>query len=137
MELITWIAHYNDGSELRQRNGTEKATYQDIDRENLAAFTLQMNDQPLVIIDFRDDTNDDPEIGRKRLIWRIRHQMDSKGNRVKIHLAGWQRNIKGRNVQAIYFVTQNGTVVLGGQWQPELPLRHGVKPLSHEIDLTE
>lgn len=128
-----WIAYYDDGSPpTDQRQG---ATYADIDRERLSAFGLYSEDKPLVLIDFRDDTGGDSTIGPKRLIWRIRHQQNSAGQHVAVHLVGWQREVAGRNVQSICYVNEEGTVILGGQFMEDKPLMHAVVPLECETDL--
>jgi hypothetical protein len=135
-----WRAYYEDGSELWQTKGDKgehKVTYADIDRDRLIAFGLFQGDLPVVLVDFRDDTNGSTtsDIGPKRLIWRVRHQQSSNGLKNKIHLVGWQRKVKGRNIQSICFVAENGTVILGGQWQDDVPLRGGITHLPFEKDL--
>ena len=137
MQTITWRAYYDDGSELWQYNpGTEqKSTYADIERRKLVAFALFQENRPLVMVDFRDDSQGDSAIGPKRLVWRIRHMMDTKGSSTQVHLVGWQRAVNGRNVQSICFVAEDGVIVLGGQWQEDLPLRGAIAPLPCEADL--
>lgn len=131
---IYWIALYdNDLPPTDQRAG---ATYADIDRDQLAAFGLYRDEIPLILVDFRDDRNGDPEIGQKRLIWRMRHKQDSSGQHVTIHLVGWQRKVAGRNVQSICYVNEEGTIILGGQWLEDKPLMHSIVPLECEADLT-
>jgi hypothetical protein len=136
MDLL-WRAFYSDGSELRQRGpkADEAHTYADIDRDRLEAFGLYQDDSPVTLVDFRDDTNGDPDIAPKRLIWRIRHLQSANGQKIKVHLVGWQRKVCGRNVQSICFVSEDGTVILGGQWQDDLPLRGGIVPFPFETDL--
>jgi hypothetical protein len=130
---IYWIALYdNDQPPTDQRTG---ATYADIDRDKLAAFGLYRNEQPIILVDFRDDSNGDSDIGPKRLIWRMRHKQDSSGQHVTIHLVGWQRKVAGRNVQSICYVNEDGTVILGGQWLEDKPLMHAIVPLECEADL--
>jgi hypothetical protein len=129
---ITWIAHYAPGQTLTQASG---ATYADINREQLTAFGLYEGERPIILVDFRDDSGGDPDIGPKRLIWRMRHQQDSTGQHVTVHLVGWQRKIAGRNVQSICYVNEEGTVVLGGQWMDDKPLMHAIVPLECERDL--
>lgn len=132
-----WRAYYNDGSELWQHNPDtdQRATYADIERDRLSAFGLYQGDQTLVLVDLQDDSNGDSRIGKKRLIWRIRHQMNTAGQSVKIHLIGWQRMVRGANIQSICFVAADGAIVLGGQWRNDLPLRHSIKAQVFETDL--
>jgi hypothetical protein len=127
-----WVAHYDNLPPTDHRTG---ATYADINRDKLTAFGLYQNDQPIILIDFRDDTGGDPEIGPKRLIWRLRHKQDSTGQHVTIHLVGWQRKVAGRNVQSICYVNEEGTIILGGQWLEDKPLMHAIVPLECEADL--
>ncbi len=119
-----WIAHYNDGSNLDQRNG---ATYADIDRTRMEAFSLYDGERPLVMVDFRDKIENDPEVGPRRLIWRKRSLMRSDGVRVSVHLVGWQRTVAGRNVQAICYINGDGTIIMGDQWMESRPLVHPVE----------
>ena len=127
-----WIAYYDDIPPLDQRQG---ATYADIDRDRLAAFGLYDGDRLLVIVDFQNDANGSTDIGPKRLIWRLRHQQDSTGQNITVHLVGWQRKVTGVNIQSICYVNQLGEVVMGGQWMNNRPLRHAVVPLECEKDL--
>lgn len=128
-----WVAHYDNGVILDQRQGNN---YAHIDRDQLTAFGLHREDEtPIVWVDFRDDTNGDSGIGPKRLIWRMRHKQDSSGQHVTIHLVGWQRKVAGRNVQSICHVNEEGTIVLGGQWLEDKPLMHAIVPLECEADL--
>lgn len=107
--MITWVAHYTDGSALEQAAGH---TYRDIDRTRLQAFDLIRDQELLLRVDFRDDG-----LPPKRLIWRMRHQQQMNGlPPIELHLAGWQRTINGVNVQAIAYVTEDGKVLLGGQF---------------------
>lgn len=128
-----WVAHYDNG--LPPTDQRQGATYGDIDRDRLTAFGLYDGDRPLILVDFRNDTGDDPDIGPKRLIWRMRHKQDSTGRHVTVHLVGWQREVAGRNVQSICYVNEEGTVVMGGQWMEDKPLMHAIVPLECEADL--
>lgn len=134
---ILWRAYYDDGGELWQR-GPEpgvKHTYADIDRARLTAFGLFRGNDPVVLVDFREDSNGQNGIEPKRLIWRIRHLQSTKGDKIKIHLVGWQRKVSGHNIQSIAFVSETGGIILGGQWQNDLPLRGEIAPLPFETDL--
>lgn len=128
-----WIAHYDDGQPpTDQRTGS---TYADIDRTRLTAFGLYEGERPIILVDFRDDTNGDPEIGLKRLIWRLRHSQSSSGQHVAVHLVGWQRTVAGRNTQSICYVNEDGVIILGGQWLEDKPMMHAIVPLECEADL--
>lgn len=134
---IHWIAHYDDGTTLDQRekgsNG-KGPTYPDIDRDRLTAFGLYTGDRVLVLVDFRDDSDGNLQIGPKRLIWRRRGQIRSGDEHANyVHLVGWQRTINDRNVQAICYVREDdGVVVLGGQWLDNAPMMHAIKLMECE-----
>lgn len=129
-EGITWLAHYDDGDQLAQANGT---TYADIDRDRLQAFDLWRAGRLLVRVDMRNDGG--PDHGPKRLIWRVRNQVDTGGHSLRLHLAGWQRTVNGRNVQAICYVFEDGAVLLGGQFDESVPFMSAVQPMACEADL--
>ncbi len=130
---ITWLAHYDDGSTLPQYapDGTVNK-YADVNRNRLLAFDAWQADKLLVRVDLRDDSS--PDIGRRRLIWRIRHQLGTNGTHVKVYLIGWQRTVKGRNVQAINYLLADGPVMLGGQFN-EADFTNPIVPFAWETDL--
>ena len=132
---LTWLAHYEDGTTLAQGQDRwgRPASYADIDRSRLVAFDLWQGERLVVQVDLRDDSNG--EVGRRRLIWRIRHQLDSAGNQAKIHLVGWQRTAGGRNIQAICYVFEDGVVMLGGQWNEGRGFMYQVVYHDFEQDL--
>ena len=135
-EEIVWCAQMSDGSTLYQRGPDgEKNGYHQIDRNNLVAFDLWQGDHLLCRIDMRPDRLGD---GRgygspKHLIWRIRHIMNDRGRDDKIHLVGWQRKVNGENVQAILYVFEDGTVLLGGEWGGDAEYMYSIVPLECEV----
>lgn len=133
--MIYWIAHYIDGSNLRQYNNGVTNSYQDIERHRLVAFDLWRDEQLLVRVDLRDNDNSS-EIEARRLIYRKRHQMTDKGHHLTFYMVGWQRKVNGRNVQAINYVFEDGGILLGGQFTDEggLPM-HAIAILPYEQDL--
>ncbi len=141
---IYWQAIYSDGIILDQFKG---ARYQDIDRSRLVAFDLwQHPDDPwkypegykgpgvepklLIRVDLRDDTING--IGPKRLIWRQRHSLNSRGEEFSFHLVGWQRTVEGINVQSIAYVFDEGGVFLGGQFDERDIFMYSVQQLECE-----
>jgi hypothetical protein len=128
---INWQANYKNGTSLRQ-NGRD-VTYADIDREQLASFDLWDKDKLVVRVDLSEDANGD--IGPRRLIWRSRGLVNTKGKNVRVHLVGWQRKVSGRNIQSICYVSEDGPIILAGQWQENQPMMHAVRPLPCESDL--
>ena len=132
---IQWVSHYLDGTKLEQfPTEGDKHTYKDIDREKLIAFDLWKDNQLLVRIDLRDDTKGDTAIGRRRLIWRMRHIMRSDGEHERLHMAGWQRKVNGINIQSICYTSEDGVIVLGGQFTGE-DFMDPIGPLEWETDL--
>lgn len=125
MGEITWQAVYSDDTVLSQvGDDGSRHTYGDIDRARLVAFDLWRDGALLVRVDMRGDSNG--EVGEKRLIWRMRNWLRGDGGHDRVHLVGWQRTVKGRNVQAICYVFDNGAVVLGGQFNERDPLMYSV-----------
>ena len=120
--MIFWQAIHPTHT-LDSRNG---AKYHDINRNDCLTFDVYV-DQPglesphlLLRIDLRPD-----DLPPKRLIWRRRVQTKMTGESLEFYLAGWQRTIEGRNVQAICYVFNEGTVVLGGEFDDADPFMYG------------
>ena len=103
---MSWTANYSDGTTLKQYNadGSEN-TYNDIDREKLVSFSLFVFGRNY-ILDL--DTE-------RRLIYRKRTKVSSTGKQEDIYLLGWQKTVKGENIQSIMFIGEDG-VVASGRW---------------------
>lgn len=103
---MSWTAYYADGTQLHQYpdNGSAN-TYDDIDRDKLVKFSLSVFDRTFTI---------SLEEGR-RLIYRHRVVKTSGGKSISIYLLGWQKTIKGENIQSIMFISPN-EVVSAGRW---------------------
>ena len=128
-----WRAQMSDSSTLYQRGPDgEKNGYHQIDRTKLVAFDLWQGDHLICRIDMRPDRLGDSP---KHLIWRIRHMMNDRGRDDKIHLVGWQRKVRGENVQAILYVFEDGTVLLGGEWGGDAEYMHGIVQLECEKEI--
>jgi hypothetical protein len=133
--VIHWRAHYGEHDFLPQHQGDHTNTVEDIDRQRLVAFDLWQDDVLLVRVDLRDNDTDS-EVERRRLIYRIRHRITERGDRLKVYLVGWQRRIRGRNVQAVNYIFEDGVILLGGQFIENDILPMGaIAPLPHEVDL--
>jgi len=126
--MLHWIAHYNDNTQLSSLHGT----YYDIDRDKLVAFSVLKDDTQLLAIDLSNDTSN-PDISPKRLIWRKRTRTSTNGLTQSIFLAGWQRKVKGVSVQSICYVTEDGHIVMSGQFQEDMPLMHAPKFREFEL----
>ncbi len=131
---FNWVAHYADGSILRQSEG---AVYGDVERERLVAFDLWQGERLVVRVDLRD-VDVDGEVEGRRLIWRIRHRKTMKGEDLTVNMIGWQRNVRGRNVQSICYVFEDASILMGGQFVAggAIPM-HEIAPLECEADLIE
>ncbi len=128
---IVWRAHYSDGTDLWQ---DENHGYHDIDRDRLVAFDLWQENRLLVRVDMTGG-DEHKGVGPKRLIWRKRHTHDGSTDQV-MHMAGWQRKVKGVNVQSICYVFEDGVVLLGGQWN-ENEFSYPIAVLECESDLND
>lgn len=129
--MISWVAHYNDGTEAHQSEGI---SYADLDRSNLQAFDLWQNGRLLVRVDLRqDDVSEGVE--PRRLIYRRRVWANSNGEEMVFYLIGWQRRVKGVKVQAVNYVFEHdGSVLLGGQFTNR-DFMDEIYILPHEEDL--
>lgn len=120
---IFWQALHSPGPVLDSRNG---AKYQDIDRQTCIAFDLYIDQEGLpkphllLRIDLREDG-----LPKRRLVYRKRTQLKASGESFEFYLVGWQRTVEGRNVQAICYVFNEGTVVLGGEFDEQDPFMYG------------
>jgi hypothetical protein len=102
------MAHYQDGSALPEKEGEIENKYTDIDRSQLAAFSLHCDGQILLTIHF-----DRPD---QRLIYRRRVFVLATGPRV-FYLVGWQLTIDSENVQSICVLDEEtGKVDVIGKW---------------------
>src|SRR3990172_12160943 len=100
--VITWKAIYSNGEELLSLNPDGSISeYTDIDRSRLVKFVLLKDGIPVIVIHLG---------GNKRLIYRIRSEVNPDGLQGRVHLAGWQENVGGKNVQAISFLFDDGHI---------------------------
>lgn len=111
---MKWEARYNDNTSLPQYNpdGSENK-YKDIDRARLASFAVLADDGRLVF-----EMHLDP---RARLIFRRRVEQSAGGNRMVVHMVGWQRTVGGENVQSIAYITECGEIHMAGAWRDDHP----------------
>lgn len=111
---IQWVAIYNDGTKLYQYNGEQEFKYSDIKRDKLAGFALLKGDTPLILFHLEEG---------QRLIYRKRHFLRFDGQRSHVYLVGWQKNVKGENVQSIACVFENGQIQIIGKWRDDILFR--------------
>ena len=121
MEL-TWKAIYLDGKTLNQYNEDRSVNkYTDIDRSKIHSFELYKNYER-----WKYYWTSNWELSRtsfiekklifrlilekgQRLIFRRRVAMNMQSTiKEVIYLVGWQKNIKGENVQSISYVFEDG-----------------------------
>lgn len=131
--MIHWIAHYNNDTQLAYFNpDNTHNNYYDIDRDKIIAFSIFKDDKQILVINLDNDSND-PDIGPKQLIWRKRGRISTSGLNQSVYLAGWQRNVKGKSIQSICYITEDGMIVMSGQWQEDRPLMHAPKFQKFEL----
>ena len=95
--MLTWVAIYNDGSQLPQYNEDKSENkYTDIKRYILKQFLLWDGTDVRFVLNLR------PTL---KLIYRRRVAM-SMDNKIKniIHIIGYQQNIAGKNIQHLNFI---------------------------------
>jgi hypothetical protein len=129
MDPIQWVAGYSDGTSLTQYNadGTENR-YPSIDRSKLKDFSLFRDGVLLIRYHF-----DHPD---QRLIYRRRvFLMPGEAEPRVFYLIGWQRNVKGENVQSISLLgvlpSGDTAVEVIGRWWTH-PLFESVEHLDCE-----
>ena len=108
--MITWRAVYRDKKCLKQYNADGTVNrYNDIDRYRLVRFDLLKDDKPIASVYLRQG---------QRLIYRRRTLVPLVGERVVIHLLGWQKTIdtpKGKeNITSLMYIHEDGSVALDG-----------------------
>jgi len=132
---ITWEAIYDGGVKSLHQYYSDSVTahpYTEIDRKRLTHFRLWR------LVDRPGGTVDEPFFmlmldEGQRLIWRRRVEMNNRGKKDVVHLAGWQMNVKGKNVQSIAYVWESdGTVAVAGKWRPENGLMYSPNIQEYE-----
>jgi hypothetical protein len=114
-------AVYSDGTYLDLKKGV---SYESIDRSKLTSFCLLKDDTVIFQMVLQEG---------QRLIWRKRTIL-TQGQGEKVwHLIGWQKTIKGENIQCIGYVNEeDGYVLMAGEWQGEHALMGNVELLDFE-----
>jgi hypothetical protein len=113
-------AVYNDGTYLDLKG----ASYEAIDRTRLASFCLLKEDVVVFQLILQEG---------QRLIWRNRTILTPGQGEKVWHLVGWQKTIKGENIQCIGYVSEDdGYVLMAGEWQGENVLMGNVELLDFE-----
>ena len=119
-DTYTWQAVYKDGSSLWEtdKEGLVIGKYGQIDRHNLVAFNLYRTDtenrfnlegtQPFLTVEIKPGY---------RLIWRKRRyqRLVETEPFMTIYLVGWQTTVRGKNVQAIYYIFPDGRTELSSK----------------------
>ena len=108
------VAYYGDTKITlgKQADGTVLG-YDQIDRKQLSAFSLVQGDKEILKLHLEEG---------QRLIWRKRQFMAAGEETKTIHLVGWQKTIKGENVQAIAYVFDDGHIELAGAFKENHPV---------------
>ncbi len=113
---INWRARYLDGTSLDQYgpNG-EVNGYENIDRTKLSAFEIFDADHPEPLI-FRMFLEEGQTLIYRRRTWQdVNTGGDPLGKRF-LYLVGWQKNVRGENVQSINYIHPDGHVEQAGKW---------------------
>jgi hypothetical protein len=114
-------AVYTDGTYLDLKKGV---SYESIDRSRLASFCLLNEDKVVFQMAIQ------PE---QRLIWRKRTILTPGQEERVWHLVGWQKTIKGENIQCIGYISEeDGYVLMAGEWQGDHILMGNVELLDFE-----
>lgn len=102
MNEYNWIAHYDDGTTIAEKEGK---TYRDIDRSRLKTFQLFDNENLKFSLTIHDG---------QRLIFRRRKTVNMSGQTTDVtYLVGYQFNDStGKNYKVISYVHNNGMVEL-------------------------
>jgi len=108
MEL-TWKAVYKNGESLNQYNEDGRANkYTDIDRAILKFFEIYKENKLIFKVHLEE--------GQKLIFRRRVAQQVFSGSKISVYLVGWQKNIKGENVQSIAYIFEDGRIELAGAW---------------------
>ena len=113
-EQFTWTAFYHDGSILEQYGSNKTSNYQDIDRDNLAAFGILKNNK-LIYRVFLEPS--------QTLIYRRRpagSELTDTSELVidkELILVGTKEKVKGVDVQNIAYIdVVTGVIQVAGKW---------------------
>jgi len=127
MEFFWRAVYYDESTADQYDDKGEKVIrgYEDIDRERLMAFEIrEMGTQRLIHRVYLG--------GDKRLIWRMRHDLQTLRGKITVHLVGWQKTVGERNVQAISFVFPDGHTELIDRWHDQHTWFYSVTPREEE-----
>jgi len=124
---MQWLATYHDGTTLGQYNDQGESSSEQIDRSNLASFTLLAEDgSKLLTLHFEHG---------QRLIFRRRVEQSVGGPPIVVYLFGWQQTIHGQNVQSIAYVFNEGArIEWAGKFQEGHAWFYAVDPVPCETE---
>lgn len=110
MNSIQWIAHYNDGTELKQYEGDAKRAYEDIDRARLASFSVYRDNYARKLLTLHLEQG-------QRLIYRKRVFVKPGQGELEIYIIGQQQTIAGQNIQSIAYIFPDDRIEIAGAWK--------------------
>lgn len=122
-DKFKWIAHYNDGSQLKQiESDGSKNAYGDIDRSRLESFELVHRDsnEHVFAMPFEDN---------QKLIWRRRTDASSG---MVVHVVGKKETVDGKRYDGIAAVFQDGSVEVSDRWDDNHPWFANIVPHPEE-----
>ena len=107
------LSQYNqDGS---------KISYKDIPRDNLYQFILFRIgfNRPVIVVNLDCD---------KRLIWRMRVEKNIMSGKeiCRVHLIGWQQNVRGVNQQVVFAIFPDGMIEVVDRFREDHPWAYPV-----------
>lgn len=124
MEL-TWKAIYSDGKSLNQYNEDGSVNkYTDINRNILEFFELYRENKLILRVHLGDE---------KRLVFRRRVTIGMSGNiKIVVYLVGWQKKVRGENVQSISYIFEDGHIEMAGAWNEKSPFAYAPNLIKEE-----
>jgi hypothetical protein len=114
---MRWEATYRNGTIQRQ---SEQSTYEDIDRDSLAAFTLKKDDRAVFTLDFSDGDG-------HSLVWRRRVEQTLGREPIVLHVVGK----KGKGIALVY---ESGEVVLLNNFKEGMGLAYAPEFRDFEVE---
>jgi hypothetical protein len=118
-----WIAHYNDGTELRQFSEGRENLFKDIDQSKLTVFELGVDSKlyKVFLTDGSFEINGElisfenfGIMNEFELIYfrRVRQNIGSSTEAEVLNCVGWKTNIDGHCFRRILKISETGEVTL-------------------------
>ncbi len=118
-----WKATYDNGETIQQE--PNKVGYNDIDRDRLRVFELFDIETGQTKLKIKFEKG-------QRLIWRRREAMTTSGKMTIVHLVGKQETVKGKNIQGLALLYEDGAVEFFEKFNREHPWLRPIELLPEE-----